>query len=274
MKQPRADLPAAGQEHAIRLLRGGLHGRFAQSFCVLQTTLDAMESVLRTQGNPALQDTMRPLLEEMARRLPALERLAGQAADLALGSTLRELHEPEPLELTSLVRVFCDCANEELARQGSEAVVVPEQEEAAAPLGLMGNESLIDALLANLLSNALREKRNVRITLRLTADRRLVCRDDGPGLPEDAWMLLLGGAWQEELLYRGGTGLLLVREYAACLGWQIKRQDGALTFVLPPAPQDLTLRSSEAKELLYAAQCRACIARELNALAVEEPRAY
>ncbi len=272
MEQPRTDLPDTEQEHTIRLLRGGLHGRFSQSFCVVQTTLDAMESVLRTQANPVLQDAMRPLMEEMARRLPALERLADQAADLALGSALRELHEEEPIELRGLLQTFCDCANEELARRRSPAAMALDLSGCGGPLGLQGSQSLIDGLLANLFSNSLRGKKDVRVTLRLTADRRLLYLDDGPGLPEDAWALLLGGLWREEFLHRGGTGLLLVREYAGCLGWQIEREGGALAFALPPAPRAFTLHSSEARDLLVAEQCRARIARELDALDADPPR--
>lgn len=272
MELTRDDLPAAVQEHTARLLRGGLQGRFAQSFCVMQNSLDAMESVLQAQADPALRQALEPLVEEMARRLPALERLAGQAADLAVGGALRELHRPEPVELVGSLEELCACVNEELARRGSRAAMRLETAGRPEVLRVSGSRPLIDALLANLLSNSLRGNPDAQITLQLDGGLRLLYQDDGPGLPEDAWALLLTGDWRESLLHRGGTGLLLIREYAACMGWQISREGEALAFTMPPAPAtDFTLYSSAARDLLCSEHCRARILRELDALAADMP---
>ncbi|MGN0984310.1 MAG: sensor histidine kinase [Gemmiger sp.] len=250
-----------------QLLRGGLHGRFAQSFCVLQTTLDAMQSALREQASPALQNSMRPLLEEMRRRLPVLERLADQAADIAMGGALRELHKMQPVELVSTLRMFCDCVSEELVKRESQASIVLEEAGLPAVMAIQGDGGLIGAILSNLLSNSLRSRPDVQIRLQLTPDRRLRYEDNGPGLPEPAWKLLVQNELAGDLLRGGGTGLLLVREYAACLGWQPAREGKALVFVLPQAEDvPLELRSTQAKDLLFGERCRAHVCRELDAL--------
>ena len=76
--------------------------------------------------------------------------------------------------------------------------------------------------------------------LTLSPDRTLRYADNGPGMdPAAARALLEQGRPTAELLDRGALGLLLVREYAAALGWQITVEQGAglrLCFRLPPQP--------------------------------------
>lgn len=269
MEPNPAEMPAAVQEHTMRLLRGGLHGRFAQSFCVMQNSLDAMESVLQAGADPALREALQPMVEEMERRLPALMRLADQAADLAVGSALRELYRPEPVEIVSCLAELCVCIDEELALRGSKAAIRLDTAGIPEVIGVSGSRPLIDGLMANLLSNSLRGTPDAQITLRLGGGLRLLYEDSGPGLPAEAWALLLDGTWEQGLLHSGGTGLLLIREYAACMGWQIGREGKAVVFTMPPAPTDFTLCSSAARDLLHGEQCRKRIGRELDALFLE-----
>ena len=86
-----------------QILSGGLWGRFAQSFCVLQGDLDALERVLYQRADPALRAELLPLLRDMACRLPSLERLANQTADIAIGSALRTVHGQDALDLAFLL---------------------------------------------------------------------------------------------------------------------------------------------------------------------------
>ena len=67
-------------------LRGGLKGRFFADFCLLQSTVDALQNYLVHAATPDVQDMAAPLLEEMKQRIFRLERLADNAADLVAQS--------------------------------------------------------------------------------------------------------------------------------------------------------------------------------------------
>lgn len=60
-------------------LRGGLKGRFFADFCLLQSTVDALQNYLVHAATPDVQDMAAPLLEEMKQRIFRLERLADNA---------------------------------------------------------------------------------------------------------------------------------------------------------------------------------------------------
>ena len=109
----------------------------------------------------------------------------------------------------------------------------------AGPLWVLGSASLLDGIFTNLLSNLLRARADGEMRLTLSPDRTLRYADDGPGMdPTAVRALLEQGRPTAELLDRGALGLLLVRDYAAALGWQITVEQGAglrLCFRLPPA---------------------------------------
>lgn len=247
-----------------QILSGGLWGRFAQSFCVLQGDLDALERVLYQRADPALRAELLPLLRDMACRLPSLERLANQTADIAIGSALRTVHRQDALDLAFLLEELAQDANTELAHRGMTAAVELELKTDSVPF--VGDSSLVCAIMVNLLSNALGAKADARVRWTLTGTA-LICRDDGPGLPEDAWRTLLensrGAGWMDH----GGTGLLLIRKYADCLGWAITCQEGAICFALPgfPANRQMELASGGGGELTRE-QARHLLSRELDAL--------
>lgn len=250
--------------------RGGLKGRLAEDFCVLQGTVDALARYLEQQAPEPVRSTGMDTLREMSRRILRLERLADNAADLALGAQLRGLRALVPLELTEHLRTFCACAGEELAACGHPARVSLRQE-LPEGLWLEGDESLINNLLANLLSNSVRAGAD-EVALTCTADRRLRYRDNGPGADLAVMELLTGGTVGADCLARGGTGLLLVREYAAALGWTVQAGGDsagfALDFVLPahrPEPSQLVLADDVCLRQQAAVLCRRRLQREFAA---------
>ena len=140
-----------------------------------------------------------------------------------------------------------------------------ELERQADSVPIVGDSSLICAMLVNLLSNSLGAKADARVRWTLTG-RTLLCRDDGPGLPEDAWRTLLensrGAGWMDH----GGTGLLLIRQYADCLGWTITCQEGAICFALPGFPANRQVELASGGGDLPREQTRRLLSRELDAL--------
>ena len=246
-----------------QILSGGLWGRFAQSFCVLQGDLDAVERVICQRADPSLRAELLPLLRDMACRLPSLERLANQTADIAIGSALRTVHRQDALDLAFLLEELARDVNAELAHRDMAATVELERQADSVPI--VGDSSLICAMLVNLLSNSLGAKADARVRWTLTG-RTLLCRDDGPGLPEDAWRTLLensrGAGWMDH----GGTGLLLIRQYADCLGWTITCQEGAICFAMPGFPADRQVELASGEGGLAREQAHRLLSRELDAL--------
>lgn len=248
-------------------LRGGLKGRLAEDFCVLQSTVDALARFLDQQAPEPVRSTGMDTLREMSHRILRLERLADNTADLALGAQLRGLRELLPLELTEHLQTLCACAGEELAACGHPVRILLRRETQEA-LWLEGDDSLINNLLANLLSNSVRAgARQVELTC--TADRRLLYRDDGAGADPAVMALLTEGTVSRDLLASGGTGILLVREYAAALGWSLRPGQGsegfAVEFVLPryrPEPSRLDLADDAKQREQAAALCRSRLRRE------------
>ena len=254
------------------LLRGGLKGRLAEDFCVLQGTVDALTRYLEQQAPEPVRSTGLDTLQEMTRRIQRLERLADNAADLALGSQLRRLRAPLPMELAGHLRIFCDCAREELAACGHPAQV-RLLNETQDGLWLEADEALVNSLLANLVSNSVRAGADT-VEPTCTADRRLLYRDNGPGADSAAMELLTGESISGNLLNCGGTGLLLVREYAAALGWDLQAAAGetsgfALTFALPeyrPDPSQLLLADDANQKRQTESLCRYRLHREFAAV--------
>lgn len=254
------------------LLRGGLKGRLAEDFCVLQGTVDALTRYLEQQAPEPVRSTGLDTLREMSRRIQRLERLADNAADLALGSQLRRLRAPLPLELSGHLRSFCACAREELAACGHPAQI-RLQDETENGLWLEADDALINSLLANLVSNSVRAGADT-VELTCTADRCLRYRDNGPGADDAVMELLTGDAVSGTLLHSGGTGLLLVREYAEALGWKLQGKTEntagfALDFMLPqycPDPSQLVLANDAKQKEQDEALCRYRLRREFSAV--------
>ena len=92
-------------------LRGGLKGRFFADFCLLQSTVDALQNYLVHAATPDVQDMAAPLLEEMKQRIFRLERLADNAADLVAQSQPPRQLNWTVQEMTVYLAQLCDAAN-------------------------------------------------------------------------------------------------------------------------------------------------------------------
>ena len=71
-------------------MRGGLRGRLAEEFCVLQCELDALVHCVERDGALTARATVLSLLDKMTSRIQRLERLSDHAADLALGQAVSQ----------------------------------------------------------------------------------------------------------------------------------------------------------------------------------------
>lgn len=214
---------ASERENA--LLHGGLRGRMAGAFCTLQSSVDALQRYLANSASPDVYDTARTMLEEMTDRIAALERLSGNAAELACGVMTRGAEELSPLELTGYLNETAACVNEELAIRGFAARLIVEKN--AEPLWVLATTGLVDGIVVNLLSNLLQAQPGSKMYLTPGPGRTLLYRDEGPGLQkETAVALLEQGKAPLRLRDNGSIGLLLVREYAQAMGWTVRVEPG------------------------------------------------
>lgn len=224
---------ASERENA--LLHGGLRGRMAGAFCTLQSSVDALQRYLANSASPDVYDTARTMLEEMTDRIAALERLSGNAAELACGVLTRGAEELSPLELTGYLNETAACVNEELAIRGFAARLIVEKN--AEPLWVLATTGLVDGIVVNLLSNLLQAQPGSKMYLTPGPGRTLLYRDEGPGLQkETAVALLEQGKAPLRLRDNGSIGLLLVREYAQAMGWTVHVEPGeglCIRFALP-----------------------------------------
>lgn len=212
-------------EHENALLHGGLRGRMAGAFCTLQSSVDALQRYLANSATPDVYDTARAMLEEMTDRIAALERLSGNAAELACGVLTRGAEELSPLELTGYLDETAACVNEELAIRGFATRLIVEK--STEPLWVMATTGLVDGIVVNLLSNLLQAQPGSKMYLTPGPGRTLLYRDEGPGLQkETAVALLEQGKPPLHLRDNGSIGLLLVREYAQAMGWTVHVEPG------------------------------------------------
>lgn len=234
---------AAERERA--LLRGGLRGRMAGGFCTLQGSVDALQRYLAANTTPGVYEVARTMLDQMTGRIAALERISGNAAELACGVLTWGAGELAPLELSEYLAESLGCINEELAIRGFN--VRAEMADHSAPVWTMATTGLVDGILVNLLSNLIQVCPGGRMTLRLGPGRTLTYRDDGPGMDHGtASRLLEEGKVPERMLDQGSVGLLMVREYALAMNWTIHVEDGnglCIQFNLPEFDAAAAIRS-------------------------------
>lgn len=230
----------ANEEELAMALRGGLRGRFQSSFHLLENAFEVLSDQMMHSITPTQYETMRPLFDQIHEQLVLLRRLGEHSADAAVAPVLQQICVPRPMELVGQLREWCALFNEIAVQEQLEARARVETDGDAVLL-TMGDDTLLNGLLANLLSNSLAAGRHVQITL-VCGDGTFCYRDDGPGLPEDARALLNEGQWSERLLQQGGLGLPLIRAYAAAMGWQLTARDGTgtdLCFSLPGCTVDM-----------------------------------
>lgn len=222
-------------------LRGGLRGRFRNSFHLLENAFEVLDDRMAHCVTPAEYDTLRPLLQQIEEQLLTLQRLGEHAADAAIAPVLHQACVPHPMELLGQLREVTELLNEIFLQESLQAEAHLEADASLQVLLTMGDYTLLNGLLANLVSNSLAAGQPVRITLHCACGQ-LLYRDDGPGLPEDAAAMLQQGVWSDRLLDRGGLGLPLIRAYAAAMGWTLTVLDGpgtCLQFALPACEVDL-----------------------------------
>ena len=96
-------------------------------------------------------------------------------------------------------------------------------------------------LLANLFSNAARNGASYAV-VRCLPDRALEYEDDSRGLNADAVRLLHDGMADQQMMERGGIGLLMVRHCSLALGWGLQcfhqAQGVHMTLQVPPFEPD------------------------------------
>ena len=197
-------------------LRGGLKGRFFADFCLLQSTVDALQNYLVHAATPDVQDMAAPLLEEMKQRIFRLERLADNAADLVAQSQPPRQLNWTVQEMTVYLAQLCDAANQ--------------------PVWAQIDLAIVQTMFANLFSNSLRANPAAKITISCTG--RTLEYHDGRIWPEAA-CAQLAGVQTPEALANGCTGLLLVYRCAQNLGWRLEtaaNQETVLRMTLPPEP--------------------------------------
>lgn len=233
-------MPVNEQELAMAL-RGGLRGRFQNSFHLLENAFEVLNDQMVHCVTPAQYDDLRPLLRQIEEQLILLRRLGEHSADAAVAPVLHRICTPRPMELLGTLREWANLFNDLSVQEQVRATACVETTEGLQMLLTMGDDTLLAGLLANLISNSLAAGQPVQITLACAPG--LFCyRDNGPGLAEDAKALLQDGQWSQRLLEQGGLGLPLIRAYAQAMGWKISIPEGAescLQFALPPCTMEM-----------------------------------
>lgn len=219
-------------------LRGGLQGRMALSFDMLENTLEVLQCRLDDTTNASDQEDIAALLAAAREELCDLRRLSRHTVHAACVG----LREPElyPMELAGTLRDMCDFCSRDLQSMGSCVEIKLTCEPGVQILPTMGDTRLVVRILGNLLSNAMEAgAQHIRLHL---YENKLVCADDGCGLPPDALSLLNTGESAARLEQCGATGLREIRRCAEAMGWQIRALQGQgtqLEFTLPPCTVDI-----------------------------------
>lgn len=169
---------------ALLALRGGLRGRFRRSFDCMENAFEVLQDRLDHTATPAERAELTPLLEELQTQLLCLRRLGDQASDAATAALLHGTCEPRPIDLLGQLREICEILREEAA-QYALPFTIELQAAGLDVLPTLGDASLLNGLLTNLVSNTLAVDRAAAITL-VCAPGQFCYRDNGPGLPPDA----------------------------------------------------------------------------------------
>lgn len=269
----------ANERELALALRGGLRGRFQNSFHLLETALEVLEDQMQHCITPAQYETLKPLFVQVQEQMLLLRRLGEHSADAAVAPLLHRICSPRPMDLLGQLREAESLFNEIAVQEQLPVRAQLEVDADLQTLLTMGDDMLFAGLLSNLLSNSLSAGQTTHITL--ACGPGLFCyRDDGPGMEPDARTLLQDGIWSGRLLEQGGLGLPLIRAYASAMGWQMTTREGTGTcveFVLPPCTvnmEEIVLESAAVTPHLREQQ-RAYMRRELypalKILATEMP---
>lgn len=223
-------------------LRGGLRGRFQNSFNQLENAVEVLDDYMLQHLNPADYADLRTMMQDISWQLTYLRRLSDHAADAAAAPVLQLLRVPAPIELLGQLHEAARIFNELTADASRRIQVRVETAPGLEVLPTLGDFALLDGLLVNLVTNsvhAVPEPDAVEIVLSC-APGQFLYRDNGPGLSQDACSLLLEGTWSPELLSNGGLGLPLIHAYCKAMGWKISQPEEktGLLFTLPPCREE------------------------------------
>lgn len=171
-------------------LRGGLKGRFFADFCLLQSTVDALQNYLVHAATPDVQDMAAPLLEEMKQRIFRLERLADNAADLVAQSQPPRQLNWTVQEMTVYLAQLCDAANHELEECAVTGRVHLQPMPQNQPVWAQIDLAIVQTMFANLFSNSLRANPAAKITI-TAPDARWNTTTAGSGRrpPAPSWLV-------------------------------------------------------------------------------------
>jgi signal transduction histidine kinase len=190
----------------------------------VNTAQSAVETALELGGS-----TMSPSVEDMlsraVRRMEQATEIVKDLADLTRGGLLKK-ESLQVVDLNRLVIRMVARQRDVADRSGQEVVVdVPDD-----PLVMTTNLSVLDKIITNLVSNAVRyNRKNGRVDVRLTGDTtgvRLEVADQGIGIaPEDQDRIFdefyRSAAAQKQTTLGTGLGLAIVRKFVDELGGRI-----------------------------------------------------
>lgn len=150
---------------ALLALRGRLRGAgFRRSFDCMENAFEVLQDRLDHTATPAERAELTPLLEELQTQLLCLRRLGDQASDAATAALLHGTCEPRPIDLLGQLREICEILREEAA-QYALPFTIELQAAGLDVLPTLGDASLLNGLLTNLVSNTLAADRAAAITL-------------------------------------------------------------------------------------------------------------
>lgn len=174
---------------------------------------------LKLQAERVLRErdlnTTRPVLAQILGCADRMSHLIAQLLLLAKSEPIQGMREPKPLDLSQLARDVCIEWVPRARRRDMELSFDSPMES----LPILGDETLLRELLANLLDNAVKygtEHGRIRVALISHPRTGMIVEDDGPGIPEQE----IGRVF--ERFYRprnspgtgSGLGLSIVKEIA------------------------------------------------------------
>lgn len=191
----------------------------------------------------------RQQLQQVAGSVGRASHLVDQLLALALADEGEQALRRERLRPAELLQQAVLRHLDKADRQGVDLGARGLDAEGAAALAIVADAALVQAMLDNLIDNALRYGGRM-ITLELASDAAgevtLAVVDDGPGIPETARRALLQrwsqGVDGQRLGQGAGLGLSIVARYAQLLGARLLLEDapppGGLraALVFPRAP--------------------------------------
>lgn len=260
------------EKEAILELGGGLQGRVSETVCALQCQVEAARRYLAMNTNPTVREDMEPLFDELLQNVLVLERLSSSAANIALARIDCIQCELEPWEIQAFLSEFQRCVNEDLALRKIKTRLVVETQ-GKSTFWAKTDIGMMSGIFANLISNSLQAcPDQAQIVIACRPGREIFYADNGPGLTlEDYKVCLENGGLTTRILRQGCIGLILVRQYAEKLGWELHVEPVpgfALRMLIPDftVSDELELHSPSEQERRCSARIETCVKMEFNSM--------